>query len=226
MTLSETPCVLRNSCSLPPLYPESKDSYGTGFVRTWFLLRRRVQVPLSPRLVWFFGRALFSLVLWPCPAGYVCGPGVTDEFGGERCGGPQWYCPEGSQDWLEVGEGNYSVGGSPNGRIAQVSEMYSTSRHTLALYQRLLLLEDFHATRQFPYRVLGSMISVTEGYRWIDSDLGSTIRSLNPRRTHQHQNNVWHHPPPSTALPIDRLGKQYAPATDVFILSSCPRAVL
>eukprot|EP00752_Nemacystus_decipiens_P014158 g12590.t1 len=52
----------------------------------------------------------------PCPAGYFCGVSAIE---GERCGGPRWYCPEGSSHRLEVGAGNYSVEGPPDRRAAQ-----------------------------------------------------------------------------------------------------------
>ncbi|CAN0436771.1 unnamed protein product, partial [Hapterophycus canaliculatus] len=53
----------------------------------------------------------------PCPAGYYSG--VAEPLLGERCGGPRWYCPEGSGFRSEVGVGNYTLGEAPDRRIAQ-----------------------------------------------------------------------------------------------------------
>lgn len=57
----------------------------------------------------------------PCPAGYYCGEGLAKADLGRRCGGPQWYCPEGSGAPFEVGIGNYTVGEPPDRRAAQVT---------------------------------------------------------------------------------------------------------
>lgn len=57
-----------------------------------------------------------------CPAGYFCRAGLTEMLGGERCGGPRYYCPIGSAVRLEVGLGNYTVGESPDRRVAEVRE--------------------------------------------------------------------------------------------------------
>lgn len=56
----------------------------------------------------------------PCLLGYFCGIGVDEALGGQRCGGAQWYCPEGSATPLEVGVGNYTIGEPPDRRVKQV----------------------------------------------------------------------------------------------------------
>lgn len=54
----------------------------------------------------------------PSLAGYYSG--AAEARLGERCGGPRWFCPEGSSSPSEVGAGNYTLGGPPDRRVAQV----------------------------------------------------------------------------------------------------------